>query len=118
MLAELDDYDWREAFGFAGGPDGCNNGTPMRVEGATVDTDAFSREDVVEVIGITAGENDGEPWEVAGRLTDGRWFFLTAGCDYTGWDCVASGQAWVADDRDSLIQFGLPATTRERWGLA
>lgn len=119
MLAVLNDPDWGEAFGYAGEGARSGSGEPMRVEGATaVSVDRFTREDVEEVIGITVGENDGEPWEVAGRLRDGRWFFLTAWCDYTGWDCQAGGQAWVADDRDSLIQFGITAVTRERWGLA
>ncbi len=110
MLAELDGYDWGEAFAYAD--------RPMLIEGSLVSVSGFTRDDVAEIVGITEGENDGHNWEIAGRLTDGRWFFLSAGCDYTGWDCVASGQAWVADDRDSLIQFGLTAEARECWGLA
>lgn len=110
MLAELDDYDWEQAFSFGGG-------RVMLAMGSSVEAAPFTREDVVEIIGITAGENDGEPWEIAGRLADGRWFFLSAWCDYTGWDGHAGGQAWVADDRDTLVQFGIPCSARDRWGL-
>ena len=38
-------------------------------------------------------------------MVDG--FFLSAGCDYTGWDCQAWGQASVARDRISIEQFGI-----------
>lgn len=118
MLAELDDYDWAEAFEYAGEDGRSGYGVPMLVAGATVAATVFAREDVAEIIGITVGENDGADWEIAGRLNDGRWFYLSAWCDYTGWDCQAGGQAWIADDRDSIVQFGIPATTRECWGLA
>lgn len=118
--AELNDSNWGEAFGYAGEPGTCAGGgnAPSRVEGATCTTDSFARKDVAVVLASTYGEHDGESWEVAGVLFDGRWFYLCAGCDYTGWDCVASGQAWVADDKDQLVQFGIPADTRDRWGLS
>lgn len=89
MLAELEDGDWAEAFQYAGekGEYG-NNGSPdiRGVPGCTSDLSQFTREDVVELIGIRPGENDGPEWKCAGRLKDGRWFYLEAGCDYTGWD--------------------------------
>lgn len=117
--AELDDYNWREAFGYAGEEGTCAGGghSPSRVEGATCSEDPFSRADVAVVLGSTYGEHDGAQWEIAGVLFDGRWFYLNAGCDYTGWDCHAGGQAWVADDKDSLIQFGIPAETRDVWKI-
>ena len=31
-------------------------------------------------------ENLQRAWVIAGKTNDGRWFCLSAGCDYTGWD--------------------------------
>lgn len=46
----------------------------------------FKPEDVVYIVKAIEGENDGADWEMVGRLKDGRWFYIHAGCDYTGWD--------------------------------
>lgn len=72
-------YDWKEAFAYAVKPDECPPGTG-------IDRSGFTREDVAEVIAIDDGENDGQNWMGVFRLRDGRFAFLSAGCDYTGWD--------------------------------
>ena len=108
MLKELEGYDWEQAFLYA-------SGDP--VVGAECAQGSFNREDVAELIGIVEGENDGDNWVCAGRLNDGRWFCLSAGCDYTGWDCQAGGAASVADDRESLIRFGMSEEERSRLGV-
>ena len=59
-----DDYDWKEVFNYANG---------------------YTREDVAYIVARYDGYNDGDNWEMVGALKDGRWFYLTAGCDYTGW---------------------------------
>ena len=74
--------DWGEAFG---------EGNPPALvmpenESESVAVDPFTRGDVVEIYGISEGENDEDSWVLAGRLLDGRHFYLTAWCDYTGWD--------------------------------
>lgn len=109
-LATIDEGDWPEVFKYASGP--------SRVEGATCVVTGFGASDVAEVIGYAEGWNDGDAWQIAGRLKDGRWFYLSAWCDYTGWGCQEGGSAWVADDRDSLVQFGIPAEQRDVWGLS
>jgi len=48
-------------------------------------------EDVVKVIACDAGENDTSEWIAVVHLKDGRYAVMAAGCDYTGWDCQASG---------------------------
>lgn len=78
MLPELDDYDWNEAFGYAGEPDTC--------AGNNRKENGFTREDVAEIIFMRAGANDAETWLGIFRLKDGRFAYLSAGCDYTGWD--------------------------------
>lgn len=108
MIKQLDDYNWEEAFGYAG-EDGTCGQPDIReaLPGSNVSLAPFRREDVVKIIGLREGENDGEDWLCAGKLKDGRWFFLAAGCDYTGWDCQASGYAAIARNKKELIQFGL-----------
>ena len=86
MLPELDDYDWREAFGSAGEPDAYNRDVPTCVPGATVSPDPFTREDVKRIIAMSDGENDESEWIGVFELHDGRFASVVAGCDYTGWD--------------------------------
>ena len=64
-LAALEGYDWREAFAYA---------------------DGFTIKDVAHIEDADEGENDGASWIMYGTLKDDRWFYLTAGWDYTGWD--------------------------------
>ena len=78
MIKELEGYDWSEAFEY-GYP------TPA-VPMAYIGLDSFTTEDVRSVAGSYEGENDGDSWMVYGELNDGRWFYLEAWCDYTGWD--------------------------------
>lgn len=102
-----EDYDWREAFTFA-----------ATIRTATdCDKGAFTIDDVSDVIAASPGENDGESWMMAGHLKDGRFFFLDAWCDYTGWDCRSGGDAQVANSRAALIRFGMTENGRERLGL-
>lgn len=88
MYDFLDDYDWREVFSFAGGEtDSHNFGIPTPVLSHTpCDATPFSREDVEEILAYSEGENDALDWLIAGKLKDGRYFMIEAGCDYTGWD--------------------------------
>jgi len=91
MIDILDDYDWGQAFQYAGEVDEesyYDNGEASisSAAGEQCDTSSFSRSDVVEIYGYQVGENDEQNWKMAGLLCDGRHFFLSAGCDYTGWD--------------------------------
>ena len=86
-LAEMrEDYDWLEAFGFAGAKGVCNERLPEAIPGETCSVDPFSIGSVAEVYGSVEGEADVSNWVCYGRLHDGRYFALSAGCDYTGWD--------------------------------
>jgi hypothetical protein len=60
MLDRLDNYDWEQAF--------------------TYSSD-FTREDVVEIIGIDNGENDSSNWIGVFKLANGKYGFLSAGCE-------------------------------------
>jgi hypothetical protein len=122
MLVELDDYDWREAFGYAGEPD-TNAGAP-RIQATITNTQIsiapFTREDVVEIAGLfieNEGERGEETWHIYGKLKDGRWFYLSAGCDDTGWDCQASGSAIVGASREDVERFALTDEARQWFGV-
>lgn len=98
------DYDWVNAFSFAHRVSGSND----------CGRDPFGIDDVSEVIAAERGENDGASWIMAGRLMDGRFFFLSAGCDYTGWDCQAWGDSHVSATLQQLIVCGMTRRDRER----
>lgn len=102
--------DWREVFSFA-------NIVSAAVSGSAVSCTPFTFADVVTINGAARGENDGAPWIAYGRLVDGRAFFISAGCDYTGWDCQASGGARVADVLAVIKQFGMGDEDRHRLGV-
>lgn len=88
MLKELDDDDWACVFAYAGESDGHSYGSANidRAEGdAEVSVEPFTREDVAEIIAMDDGCNDGPDWIGVFRLNDGRFAFVSAGCDYTGW---------------------------------
>lgn len=75
----LTDYDWDNAFGFTA------DSRPA-VPGDSISLERFSRADVKYVAAYSEGYNDGDNWLMFGETQDGRWFLLSAWCDYTGWD--------------------------------
>jgi hypothetical protein len=114
MKKELEDYDWESAFG--------ENGNiwpfPPNLAPGFKGSDAeWTRKDVSRIIALSPGDNDGPDWLICGRLKDGRFFSLAAGCDYTGWDCQAGGSAVVAGSEDDILRFGLTESEAERLGL-
>jgi hypothetical protein len=50
-------------------------------------------ENVTRVIYAAEGENDEDDWLAVVEWSgdEGRFAVMSAGCDYTGWDCQASG---------------------------
>lgn len=95
--------DWEYAFQCcgAGEEDSSVFNTPsvsraLGDESAAVDP--FQRIDVRKVLATSEGENDGPAWLGLFKLKDGRYAFLSAGCDYTGWDCQSGGSALVSMD--------------------
>lgn len=86
MLKELDNYDWQEAFGYAG-EQGCQGyAEPQPVANFKGDTSTFARKDVKTIVAMDEGCNDEESWLGVFELKDGRFAYLEAWCDYTGWD--------------------------------
>jgi len=78
---KVEDYDMREAF-------------------AIVDVDP---DDVKGIVHCREGENDYANWLYVLEMNDGRFAYVTAGCDYTGWDCRAGGDVTYADSLIELV---------------
>ena len=89
------DYsDWLQAFGYVGEPNTCATeyqdakGRPRWAGSGPLDPDAepVTRKDVKKILALSEGENNELSWLGVFDLWDGRYLFLEAGCDYTGWD--------------------------------
>lgn len=105
------DYDWGEAFACA------MRDSITTVAESTASPMAFERGDVAEVIASADGENDESSWIGVFRLTDGRFAFVEAGCDFTGWGCQDGGRAVVGSTLAEVTRFGCGDEDRERLGL-
>lgn len=109
------DYDWQQAWGFGDSTGYHAVGSyAERCEGARCGDDPVGVANVAEVIAASEGENDASSWVAIARLDDGRFAFVDAGCDYTGWDCQAWGVVWVSDSIENLWRFGVTEDARGR----
>jgi hypothetical protein len=88
MLDQLNIYDWEAVFKYAS-PTLCKaqhvHGPASTITSVGVSLASFTREDVHTIIGLENGENDGAAWIGLFQLKDGRFAFIGAGCDYSGW---------------------------------
>ncbi len=91
-VEELNDYDWKEALGFAD----------------------FSIDEIKRVVAADEGENDGNSWVLVVELNDGRFGYVDAWCDYTGWDCQAGGSSAISESFEELQRFELTSKIRRR----
>jgi hypothetical protein len=113
MLQQLSGYDWKETFKY------CNGGYIGTICGdEDVSIKSFTREDVAEIIAISDGQNDGDSWVAIFKLLDGRYAFVSARCDYTGWGCQESGRAIVSNNLNALKLLGVPISEHARLGIS
>lgn len=56
---------------------------------------------------IQPGENDGDAWHALGQLTNKAFFYYTASCDYTGFDCQGDMRLWVSKSWDNIINHAM-----------
>lgn len=49
------------------------------------------------------GENDYYNWLFVLELLDGRFAYVSAWCDYTGWDCRAGSEVTYAGSLEELV---------------
>ena len=92
---DLNTYDWRSAFDYA----------------------PFSTDDVAEILYYEEGYNDGDSWVGVFKLKDGKFGYVDAWCDYTGWDCRSGGDGGIADSFEELQRWQLTTVIRRRLGI-
>jgi hypothetical protein len=109
---DLKDYDWISAFQEA-------NVDIRRAHptDTNVSVNPINPGDVETVLAWDEGYNDGPDWLLMGIAQDGRAFLVSAGCDYTGWDCQASGTLTVAANPIQLMAFGMTTEQSNRLRL-
>lgn len=113
-------YDWRSVFDFAcgGKSDGGTSGNAAGCFPCDCDTrtrsDEFKITDVADVIDASDGENDGAHFMCVVLLNDGRFAFLDAWCDYTGWDCQSGGEVLTSTSLRTIERAALTDEARER----
>lgn len=112
MFEVLNDYDWREAFEYAGA-----YFQRSALPGQEFVQKDITPEDVAIILWMEEGEHDEEDWILAGITKDDRGFVLKAGCDYTGWDCQAGGETVICNSLEELVLFGLDSASRRRLGI-
>jgi hypothetical protein len=78
----------------------------------------FAITDVADVIAAADGENDSDNWVGIFRLKDGTIGYLTAGCDYTGWDCQAGGHGGVRKTIAEVVRELCEDDDRKRLNIA
>lgn len=62
-----------------------------------------SIDDIEEWIHYRPGANDSHSWLMVFRLKDGRYAYVTAWCDYTGWGCQDGADISYADSPEALV---------------
>jgi hypothetical protein len=113
-LDELKNHStWNNAFA------ACAEDKPPRgvlgYAGSSLST--VSINDVREIIAVDDGENEGAHWIGAFLLNDGRFVFLSAWCDSTGFDCQGGGDTQVANSLNDLIRLAMGTKDRARLGF-
>ena len=51
---------------------------------------------ITDVLATIDGQNDEAPWHWLVILESGVFAYITGSCDYTGWDCQSSCEAYEA----------------------
>lgn len=113
----LEDYDWKSALNEAVG--GCYHyDYESSPDDPYKDLNAPAKEfaqNMKRVIACVKGERDEDDWLALIEMQDGRVAWLRAGCDYTGWDCRASGSVEYNSSIDYFLgPLGLTKRDRER----
>lgn len=114
MKQELNNSDWHEVFAFVGEDGGHKTGSarPTATLGAAPNRE-YTRDDVAAILFMRDGVNDESPWFGLFHMKDKRYLAVSAGCDYTGWDCQSHGSGTYSDSLEDLLRFGCSEEERE-----
>lgn len=81
---------------------------------AHVDVGDFPK-NIAEYYWINDGKHDEYPWYVLGRLTNGAYFYFTASCAFSGFECEGQMHLYAADDVQTVYYHGMSAAARLRF---
>lgn len=76
-----------------------------------------SSADIAETLFASEGCNDESNWLAIVRMIDGRFAFINAGCDYTGWGCRAWGEVAYDSTLAGLCRLNMDDQQRHRLGV-
>jgi hypothetical protein len=78
-------------------------------------------EDIAEVIAddCTGGDDGYAEEEIVGifRLKDGRFLYVSGGCDTTGWDCQSSASGEIRNTLGDIVRECCTDDERKRLGI-
>ena len=63
----------------------------------------YELNEVSDVLHYREGQNEGDNWLCVFKASDGKFVYVTAGCDYTGWGCQEDGWSVEADSLEALV---------------
>jgi uncharacterized protein (TIGR02996 family) len=87
---------------------------PTRIEAMMA---RFTLADIATIIAKSPGINEDTDWLCLGQLHNGRYFFIEAGCSYSGWDTHGTGRLIIGPNFESIVRFGPGVAQRLRLNL-
>lgn len=75
--------------------------------------DNFNKDDILNVLAVWEGQNDGDSWRWIVELNNGKFAYLIGWCDYTGWDCQSGLDDLLADSAEQAANFEENFTVRD-----
>jgi hypothetical protein len=105
-----DRFDWESVFNYGVNPETIPGDTKTH-------QGRINPKDIVIIFHSYEGVNDQEDWIAIGKLLDGRFFCIRAGCDYTGWGRQERGSSQVASSYEDIITYGLSDDERATLGI-
>lgn len=61
------------------------------------------------------GINDEKPWLLLCRLTNGKYAYFSASCDYTGFSCQGGMSLYISDTIEVLVDMAMSTREREKY---
>lgn len=65
---------------------------------------SYPSQRIESLLAVIDGERDTTDWHWIVRLVDGRFAYITGGCDYIGWDCQSSLDIFEEDTIDASMR--------------
>ena len=104
-------YDWPNAFSEA-------IGIGYAISEEEEDQLELALDQIEAVLASSEGDNDGPAWmallQMKKQKGRGRYCFMEASCDYTGWDCQAWGSVSYENTIPRAVMLAMTPDARDR----